>query len=381
MDRQNTMIESMLKNGLAKTGIENTILYGDILDNYKKTSNSITLISKSVFGLNDVLFIKKDKRIMHFNRIKISKFINGEKKALDLNTEINLIIGTTILNTEVVLSCDGDSYEFNVNFPNNYFYRNYRFVLEIISDEPSELYNYEIFYSDFYSDFNLDSFFKYKICYNQEKKYLSSRDNYHDVISFMSCDNSQFKSEKILPYDYFVKKCTLEKLVYDGDYYLINYNNYKFPMDYKDSLEELAMIESFRSKLSSDLNIVTDKEFSISSYSIYKEKMIYITTDDNLITIRYEISRVCDILKSIELINVDENIDYEMSFNSGPWFKKVVFSPPYYELIRHQFDNTFLDIKVEKKYMNKFIEIELLIDNVFLCSQLRKYVARLDIDK
>ena len=384
-------IESMLKNGLAKTGIENTILYGDILDTYKKLPNSITIIGKSLFGLSDVLFIQKDKRIMHFNTIKISKYINGEKKALDLNTKINLTIGPTILNTEVVLSCDGDSYDFNVNFPNNYFYSYYRFVLEIISDEPCELYNYEIFYSDFNSDFNLDSFSKYKIYYNQEKKYLSSRDDYHDVISFMSCDNGQFKRGKILPYDYFVKNYTLEKLVYDGDYYLINYNNYKFPMGYKDSLEELAMIESFRSKLSSDLNIVTDKEFSISSYSIYKEKMIYFIknddNDDKDVIVRYNISRVCDIIKSIELINVDENIDYEMSFNSGsfnsgPWVKKLVFSPPYYELIRHQWDNTFLDIKVEKKYMNKFLEIELLIDNIFLGSQqLRKYVARLDIDK
>ena len=383
MDLQSTMItkeneipltiETMLKNGLAKTGFENTILYGDILDSYKKLPNSIVLINKSFFGLNDV-FIKKDKRIMHFNRIKISKFINGEKKALDLNTKISLTIGTNILNTEVVLNCDGDSYDFNVNFPNNYFYRYYRFVLEIISDEPCELYNYEIFYSDFNSDFNLDSFLKYKIYYNQEKKYLSSREN--AIISLMSYDNGQFKSEKILPYDY-----TIEKLVYDGDYYLINYNNYKFPMGYKDSLAEIVMIEKFRSKLSSDLNIITDKEFSISSYSIYKEKMIYIKNDDkdeDGIIIRYEISRVCDILKSIELINVDENIDYEMSFNSGPWLKKIVFSPPYYELIRHQFDNTFLEIKVEKKYMNKFIEIELLIDNIFLTSQIRKYVARLE---
>jgi hypothetical protein len=143
------------------------------------------------------------------------------------------------------------------------------------------------------------------------------------------------------------------------------------------------MIESFRNKLSSDLNIITDKEFSICTYSIYKEKMIYIKNDDkddNLIIIRYEISRICDILKSIELINVDENIHYDMCINSGPWLKKIIFSPPYYELIKFQY-KTILEIKVEKKYMNKFIEIELLIDNIFLSTQIRRYLALLDIDK
>ena len=340
--------------------------FKDILKKYKKKDFEKEYIVENILTLSNI------DDFDYFNYIKICNF--DEKNDNNLDNNIHVLFKLTGQQQNKIESCDLDAngyIKFDINFPNNKFYKYHTLILEIQNDKKKNNL-FKIIING--CKINVSESTVSIINFDHDKKYK----NYISLNSMICIRDTQYninepnkaeKQLKIYKEQNKIKKETLQ----------IN-----------DKMCEVTIIDTDESDPIHNLEYFLTyklKKNELLCTNVYEsKKMEFIkVVKDNIIEIYYIINRNSDILRHVKIMNnFDELYEYKIDiiciettklgkFNTTN--KQNIEIDGYFIMINKQQNTSYLRITVDKSRLAEWVNIKLCLGTTNSFDLLRKYLA------